>query len=104
MLRKIGIGIVVIIFALFVWNTSLFIAPLADDSGHAFQENTLASIEAAFALGAAVVEVDIQQTTDGRFAVFHDRTIDCRTEGSGEVTDHDSLICKASTSLMATPR
>ena len=37
------------------------------DSGHAFQENTLVSIEAAFALGGAVVEVDIQQTTDGRF-------------------------------------
>ena len=59
------------------------------DSGHDFQENTLASIEAAFTLGAAVVEIDIHQTTDGRFAVFHDRTIDCRTEGSGEVTDHN---------------
>ena len=59
------------------------------DTGHSFQENTLTSIEAAFALGAMVVEIDVHQTTDGRFAVFHDRTIDCRTEGSGEVTDHD---------------
>ena len=59
------------------------------DSGHDFQENTLASIEAAFTLGAAVVEIDIHQTTDGRFAVFHDRTIDCRTEGSAAVTDHN---------------
>lgn len=120
MLRKIGIRIVVIIFVLFVWNTSLFNAPLSVDSpqllahrgvhqqydrtnlgmndctaerwidsGHSFQENTLASIAAAFALGAAVVEIDIHQTTDGHFAVFHDRTIDCRTEGSGEVTEHD---------------
>ena len=31
MLRKIGLGIVVIIFALFVWNTSLFTAPLTVD-------------------------------------------------------------------------
>lgn len=58
------------------------------DTGHAFQENTIESIDAAFTLGAALVEIDIHQTTDGRFAVFHDRTIDCRTEGSGEITDH----------------
>ena len=120
MLQKIGIGIGVIIFALFAMNSSLFTAPLSVespqfmahrgvhqqydrtnlgindctatrwiDTGHAFQENTLTSIEAAFAFGAKVVEIDIHQTTDGRFAVFHDRTIDCRTEGSGEVTDHD---------------
>ena len=120
MLQKIGLGIVVIIFALFVWNTSLFTAPLTVDSphlmahrgvhqqydrtnlgmndctatrwidtGHAFQENTLASIEEAFALGAMVVEIDIHQTSDDSFVVFHDRTIDCRTEGRGEVTDHD---------------
>lgn len=120
MLRKIGIGLVVTIAALFFWNTSLFTPPLSGDgpylmahrgvhqqydrtdlgmndctatrwvdTGHAFQENTIESIDAAFALGATVVEIDIHQTTDGRFAVFHDRTVDCRTEGSGEVTDHN---------------
>ena len=58
------------------------------ETGHSFQENTLASIEAAFALGASVVEIDIHQTADRRFVVFHDQTIDCRTNGTGKVTDH----------------
>jgi len=120
MRRKIGLGIGVIICALFLWNTSLFTPPISTespnllahrgvhqqydrvdlsmsdctatrwiDTGHTLQENTLSSIEAAFALGAKVVEIDIHQTTDDRFAVFHDRTIDCRTEGSGDVTDYD---------------
>lgn len=47
-------------------------------------ENTLASMRAAFALGADVVELDVHPTTDGQFAVFHDWTLDCRTEGHGE--------------------
>jgi len=51
-------------------------------------ENTLPSMAAAFAAGAEIVELDIHPTTDGRFAVFHDWTIDCRTEGSGETRSH----------------
>lgn len=50
---------------------------------HRFLENTLASMEAAFAAGAAVVELDVHPTTDGHFAVFHDWTLDCRTDGRG---------------------
>lgn len=50
---------------------------------HPFLENSLASIEAAFRLGADVVEIDIQPTTDGQFAVFHDWSVDCRTDGKG---------------------
>jgi glycerophosphoryl diester phosphodiesterase len=55
---------------------------------HAFIENTLPSMEAAFAAGADVVEFDIHPTTDGQFAVFHDWTLDCRTEGKGTTRDH----------------
>ena len=55
---------------------------------HAYLENTLASINAAFALGADVVEIDVHLTADGRFAVFHDWTVDCRTEGKGRTRDH----------------
>jgi glycerophosphoryl diester phosphodiesterase len=55
---------------------------------HAFIENTLPSMEAAFAAGADVVEFDIHPTTDGQFAVFHDWTLDCRTEGNGKTRDH----------------
>ncbi|MBX9747398.1 MAG: glycerophosphodiester phosphodiesterase [Hyphomonadaceae bacterium] len=50
---------------------------------HPYIENTLPSMEAAFALGADIIEIDIHPTTDGEFAVFHDWTIDCRTEGEG---------------------
>ena len=54
---------------------------------HPFLENTLAAMEAAFAHGADIVELDIHPTTDGHFAVFHDWTLDCRTDGSGVTRD-----------------
>lgn len=50
---------------------------------HPYLENTIASMQAAFDAGADIVEFDIHPTTDGAFAVFHDWTIDCRTEGKG---------------------
>lgn len=50
---------------------------------HTFLENTLPSMKAAFEAGADVVEFDIHPTTDGQFAVFHDWTVDCRTEDKG---------------------
>jgi glycerophosphoryl diester phosphodiesterase len=58
------------------------------DSGHTYIENTLPSIAAAFGFGADVVEIDVHSTTDGDFAVFHDWTLDCRTNGSGVVREH----------------
>jgi glycerophosphoryl diester phosphodiesterase len=57
---------------------------------HAYLENTLAGFAAAFEAGADVVEFDVHPTTDGDFVVFHDWTVDCRTEGSG-VTREKSL-------------
>jgi glycerophosphoryl diester phosphodiesterase len=57
-------------------------------------ENTLPSIEAAFDLGADVIELDVHPTTDGQFAVFHDWTLDCRTEGHGETRAHDMAYLK----------
>lgn len=54
---------------------------------HSFIENTLPSMEAAFAAGADIIEIDIHPTTDGEFAVFHDWTLDCRTEGEGVTRD-----------------
>jgi glycerophosphoryl diester phosphodiesterase len=55
---------------------------------HDYLENTIPSIEAAFERGADVVEIDVQKTRDNRFAVFHDRRLDCRTNGRGLVRDH----------------
>lgn len=57
---------------------------------HDFLENTIPSMQAAFAAGADVVELDVHPTTDGQFAVFHDWTVDCRTDGRG-VTRGKSL-------------
>ncbi|GAA6208415.1 hypothetical protein NBRC116601_17080 [Cognatishimia sp. WU-CL00825] len=37
----------------------------------------------AFRLGADVVEIDVHLTNDKVFAVFHDWTVDCRTDGTG---------------------
>ena len=40
-------------------------------------------MKAAFAYGADLVELDVHPTVDNRFAVFHDWTVDCRTNGRG---------------------
>nr|WP_249116707.1 glycerophosphodiester phosphodiesterase family protein [Ciceribacter sp. L1K23] len=50
---------------------------------HAYLENTLPSMAAAFEAGADVVELDVHLTPDEKFAVFHDWTLDCRTDLSG---------------------
>jgi glycerophosphoryl diester phosphodiesterase len=55
---------------------------------HPYLENTLPSIGAAFRAGAGIVEFDVHPTTDGRFAVFHDWSLDCRTDGTGVTREH----------------
>ncbi len=37
-----------------------------------YPENTLAAIRAAIKIGADLVEIDVQETTDGQVVVFHD--------------------------------
>ncbi|EMT52085.1 glycerophosphodiester phosphodiesterase family protein [Brevibacillus borstelensis] len=55
---------------------------------HPFLENTIPSMEAAFQAGADIVEFDVQPTRDGKFAVFHDWTLGCRTNGQGVTREH----------------
>ena len=55
---------------------------------HEFLENTLPSMKAAFDAGADVVELDVHLTPDKQFAVFHDWTVDCRTDGHGVTREH----------------
>lgn len=57
---------------------------------HGYLENTIASMLASFEAGADIVELDVHPTTDGHFAVFHDWTLDCRTDGHG-VTREQSM-------------
>ncbi|WP_088310308.1 glycerophosphodiester phosphodiesterase family protein [Novosphingobium sp. B 225] len=52
---------------------------------HDFQENTVAGLLQAQRLGAQMIEVDIAPTADGQIALFHDWTLDCRTDGQGPV-------------------
>jgi glycerophosphoryl diester phosphodiesterase len=62
---------------------------------HAYLENTIVSMEAAFNAGASIVEFDVHPTTDGHFAVFHDWTVDCRTEGHGVTREKTLADLKA---------
>jgi glycerophosphoryl diester phosphodiesterase len=55
---------------------------------HFYLENTIPSMEAAFNEGADMVEFDIKPTKDGQFAVFHDWTLDCRTNVKGTTKDY----------------
>lgn len=55
---------------------------------HSYLENTIDSMQAAFDRGADVVEFDIHATADRRFAVFHDRFLECRTNGRGITREH----------------
>jgi len=61
---------------------------------HEYLENTIDSMRAGFAAGADVVELDIHPTTDGEFAVFHDWTLDCRTDGHGVTREHSMAYLK----------
>lgn len=65
-------------------------AKIINPPTHSFLENTISSIRAAFNSGADLVEIDIHPTTDHHLAVFHDWTVDCRTNGQG-VTHEQSM-------------
>ena len=56
-------------------------------SEHEHLENTIPAMSAAFDHGADWIEFDVHRTVDERFAVFHDWTLDCHTEGSGVTRD-----------------
>lgn len=124
MLRRLLVGVVLLIAAVYVFNASWRVAPpqgevlliahrgvhqtfnrdgIASDTctaerifppTHELIENTLPSMQAAFEAGADIVELDVHPTTDGHFAVMHDWTLDCRTEGTGETRSHDLAYLK----------
>jgi glycerophosphoryl diester phosphodiesterase len=62
---------------------------------HDFIENSIPSMTAAFAAGADIVEFDVHPTTDGQFAVFHDWSVDCRTNGKGVTREKTLAELKA---------
>ncbi|MBI2501862.1 MAG: glycerophosphodiester phosphodiesterase [Candidatus Latescibacteria bacterium] len=50
-------------------------------------ENTLAAFEQAIQLGVDLIELDVQQSGDGRLVVIHDATLDRTTDLSGPVAE-----------------
>ncbi|MBN2366057.1 MAG: glycerophosphodiester phosphodiesterase [Calditrichaeota bacterium] len=61
---------------------------------HNFIENTIESIDAAFSMGATIVEIDIRRTKDNHLIVFHDDRLECRTNGKGRVVDYELAYLK----------
>ncbi|HEV2134773.1 MAG TPA: glycerophosphodiester phosphodiesterase [Terracidiphilus sp.] len=53
-------------------------------AGHA-PGNTLLSFEAALRFGVDLIEIDVQQTSDGHLIVLHDRNLRPSTNGNGPV-------------------
>lgn len=51
-------------------------------------ENTAAAIELAIQLGVEWVELDIRLTRDGHHVLFHDETLDAKSDGTGRVAGH----------------
>jgi glycerophosphoryl diester phosphodiesterase len=68
------------------WNTNT--ARIIHDPEHPYLENTIPSMKAAFNYGADIVEFDIRLTKDKKLAVFHDYTVEFRTDGKGNISDH----------------
>ncbi|MGE7837584.1 glycerophosphodiester phosphodiesterase family protein [Viridibacillus arvi] len=60
-----------------------------------FLENTIPSMEAAINAGADLVEIDVQPTKDHNFVIFHDWTLDCRTNGQGVTRDYTTSELQA---------
>jgi glycerophosphoryl diester phosphodiesterase len=51
-------------------------------------ENTLPAFERALEVGASEVELDVQLSRDGALVLFHDRTLDGKTNLTGAVRNH----------------
>jgi glycerophosphoryl diester phosphodiesterase len=123
-LGRILVGVAVVVGAIYLWNASWLAASATGSPGliahrgmhQTFDlagvkndtctatrirepivpeiENTIPAMQAAFAAGADIVELDVHPTTDGHFAVFHDWTLDCRTDGTGETRARDLAYLK----------
>ena len=53
-----------------------------------YPENSRDAILSCIALGADIVELDVQMTKDGRFVLLHDNRLDRTTTGKGKVSEH----------------
>ncbi|ACQ79892.1 glycerophosphoryl diester phosphodiesterase [Beutenbergia cavernae DSM 12333] len=51
-------------------------------------ENTSFAIAAAIHSGSRGIELDVQRTADGAHVLWHDDTIDAKSDGTGRIADH----------------
>jgi glycerophosphoryl diester phosphodiesterase len=58
-------------------------------------EDTLPAMAEAFQEGADVVDFDVHPTADANWAVFHDWSLDCRTDGRGVTRDQTLAYLKS---------
>ena len=55
-------------------------------------ENTLPAFEKGIRLGADFVEFDVRTTSDGKFYLLHDSTLDGKTDGHGPIAETPSSV------------
>lgn len=55
-------------------------------------ENTVESIKDADSAGFDVIHINIHRSKDNRFVLFHDWTLDCATNGKGEVRESTASL------------
>lgn len=55
---------------------------------YAAPENTIYAFEEAIRIGSDYIELDVQQSADGKLVVIHDTTLDRTTDGTGKVSDY----------------
>ncbi len=55
-------------------------------------ENTLPAFEKAIRLGADFVEFDVRTTSDGKYYLLHDSSLDGKTEGHGLIAETPSSV------------
>lgn len=59
-----------------------------------YPENTMISFEGAIAMGADMVELDVQLSRDGEVVVFHDEKLSRCTNNKGKVSDYSLVELK----------
>lgn len=51
-------------------------------------ENTMSSFRKAIEIGGNGIELDLQKTKDNKIVIFHDNTIDKKSNGIGKISDY----------------
>ena len=51
-------------------------------------ENTMSSFRKALEIGGNGIELDLQKTKDNKIVIFHDNTIDKKSNGIGKISDY----------------